>query len=165
MTISLRGADRDAIRARARFVLYYLSLVAAMNLAWEIVQLPLYTIWRIANPGYLAFAVAHCTAGDILIAAASLLMAVLLAGDRTWPWRRYRRVMALAIVIGIAYTMFSEWLNVEVRHSWAYSAWMPVLPLIGTGLAPVMQWIILPLAAFQVAQTWLGRPFDPPSLI
>lgn len=163
MTISLWGADRDAVRARARFVLCYLSVVAAMDLVWEIAQLPLYTMWHTADAGYLAFAVVHCTVGDILIAGASLSIAVLAAGERAWPLRRHRRVMALAIVIGIVYTMFSEWLNVDVRHSWAYSTWMPMLPLVGTGLAPVMQWMLVPLAAFQVAQTSLRRSSDPPS--
>lgn len=141
-------------------MLGYLSMVAAMDLAWEIAQLPLYTIWRTAEAGYLAFAVIHCTAGDVVIAAASLSLAVLLAADRAWPFRSYRRVMALAIVIGIAYTVFSEWLNVEVRQSWTYSVWMPVLPLLGTGLSPVLQWIFVPLAAFQMIRP---RPRLPPA--
>lgn len=149
--------------ARGRLVLVYLSMVAAMDLAWEIAQLPLYTIWRTADAGYLAFAVIHCTAGDVTIAAAALLLALMLAGDRSWPFRGYRRVMALAIGIGIAYTVFSEWLNIEIRQSWAYSAWMPVLPLLGTGLSPVLQWIFVPLAAFQIARPRLRPSLEPRS--
>lgn len=148
------------MRARGRFVLGYLSMLAAMDLAWEIAQLPLYTIWRTAGAGYLVFAVIHCTTGDVIIAAASLLVALLLAGDRAWPWRGHRRVMTLAIVIGVAYTVFSEWLNVEIWESWAYSAWMPVIPLLGTGVSPVLQWIFVPLAASQMARRQLRLPVD-----
>ena len=56
-----------------------------------------------------------------------------------------------AIVLGIGYTIFSEWLNVEVRRSWAYSSAMPVLPWLGTGLAPVLQWIFVPGFGFAMA--------------
>jgi hypothetical protein len=140
------------MQARTRFVLAYLSLIAIMDLAWEIAQLPLYTIWRTADARHLAFAVVHCTAGDTMIAAASSLIGVLLAGHRAWPLRHCRRAIAFAVVIGVAYTVLSEWLNVEIRQNWAYTAWMPVLPLLGTGLSPVLQWIFVPLAAFQLTR-------------
>jgi hypothetical protein len=51
-----------------------------LNLAWEIAQLPLYTIWW-TDPGpRIAFAVLHCTAGDLMIGAASLAAALLFVG-------------------------------------------------------------------------------------
>lgn len=37
--------------------------MAALNLLWEIAQLPLYTIYEEGEPAAIAFAVAHCTAG------------------------------------------------------------------------------------------------------
>jgi hypothetical protein len=64
-------------------------------------------------------------------------------------------VASLTIVGGLAYTIFSEWLNTEIRGSWAYSAWMPTLPLIGAGLSPFAQWIAVPVVAFW----WARRPF------
>src|SRR3546814_18807867 len=48
----------------------------------------------------------------------------------------------------LGYTVFSEWLNTEIRGSWAYADVMPTLTLIGTGVAPVAQWVVVPLAAF-----------------
>ena len=56
----------------------------ALNLAWEIAQLPLYTIWWTDPGSRIAFAAAHCTVGDLMIGAASLALALLLAG-RGWP--------------------------------------------------------------------------------
>jgi hypothetical protein len=47
-------------------------------------------------------------------------------------------------VLGIGYTVFSEWLNVDVRATWAYTEQMPVLPPLGTGLTPLLQWLIIP---------------------
>lgn len=72
---------------------------------------------------------------------------------RCWPSHGCARVAAVAIVLGVAYTVFSEWLNVAVRESWAYAPAMPRVPPLGTGLSPLLQWIIVPLAAF----TW-ARP-------
>jgi hypothetical protein len=50
--------------------------------------------------------------------------------------------------------VFSEWLNTEVRGSWAYSELMPVMPVVATGFSPVAQWIVIPIGAFW----WARRP-------
>ena len=85
----------------------------------------------------------------------ALLGALLLAGDRRWPEARFRRVAALTVLGGLAYTVFSEWLNTDIRGSWAYTDLMPRLPLIGTGVSPLAQWLVVPLAALW----WSRRPF------
>ena len=57
--------------------------------------------------------------------------------------------MALtAILLGLGYTVFSEWLNTQVRQSWSYTEAMPLLPPFGTGLTPFLQWVIVPAIAF-----------------
>ena len=56
-----------------------------------------------------------------------------------------------AIVRGAAYTILSEWLNVPIRRSWSYTAAMPVLPWLGTGLAPLLQWLVVPSLAFAIS--------------
>lgn len=133
----------------------YLIAVALGNLAWEVAQLPLYTIWYEGSTSEILFAAFHCTGGDLLIASMAVLAALLLAGDRRWPNARFRSVAVIAILGGLAYTLFSEWLNTEIRGSWAYAELMPQLPLIGTGVSPFAQWLVVPLAAFW----WAGRPF------
>ncbi|MBI1774074.1 MAG: hypothetical protein HYR63_01880 [Proteobacteria bacterium] len=65
---------------------------------------------------------------------------------------RFREVAVATVLIGIAYTIFSEWLNVQVRGSWAYSALMPVVPGTAIGLAPLLQWIAIPLLAFRLVR-------------
>lgn len=123
---------------------WYLFALTLANLGWETAHLPLYTIWEQGSLEQLAFAVLHCTAGDMLIACASLIIALLLAGTADWPVRRFAVVAATTVLIGVSYTIFSEWLNISVRRSWAYSPLMPVIPWIQTGLSPVAQWIVLP---------------------
>lgn len=83
--------------------------------------MPLYAIFHEGRPGQIAFAVAHCTAGDVLIALACYLVASAVMRDPVWPWHRPGGGVAVAIVTGVAHTVFSEWLNVSVRGSWAYA--------------------------------------------
>ena len=117
---------------------------AVLHLIWESGQLPLYAIWSTGSFGEMAFAVAHCTIGDAMIAASALLSALALFGRPCWPKTATRAVWLVTLLLGIAYTVYSEWLNVNVRRSWAYSELMPTVPIIGTGVAPLLQWIALP---------------------
>jgi hypothetical protein len=137
----------------------YFCAVPAGNLIWETLHLPLYTIWKTGTLKEQAFAVIHCTLGDLLIAVSTLTLALVVAGNNDWPQRRFWPVAILTIVLGVGYTIFSEWLNVVVRASWAYSDWMPVITLFGLriGLSPLLQWIVVPAAAFSMAKRVAGK--------
>ena len=134
-------------RGRPELLRFFLA-VSVGNLMWEIAHVPLYTLWVTGNWGEIAYAVFHCTGGDVLIAASSLAVAWVLFGRSGWPHRGYRRVAIAMIAVAVSYTVFSEWLNVEVRGSWAYRDLMPRLPWLGTGLTPLLQWIVVPVVAF-----------------
>jgi hypothetical protein len=123
------------------------------HLAWEIAQLPLYTIWYEGSPGWIAFATLHCAGGDVLIAGGALLVALLLFGTGRWPDERYVAIAVPVVLAGIAITIVGEWYHTEVRNSWAYSILMPTVPGLGTGLSPFLQWIVIPTAAL-----WWARP-------
>jgi hypothetical protein len=127
-------------------VVRYVSAIAVGNLVWEMLQLPRYTLWRT-----VVFAALHCWVGDLLIASVSLGVSIMIAG-RSWPVHTYVRVAAVTLVLGVTYTVFSEWLNVTVRGSWAYASAMPRVPPLGTGLSPLLQWIAVPLGAFAWAR-------------
>ena len=139
--------------------LSYLLGMLGLNLAWEIAQLPLYTIWSEAPAGEIAFAVAHCTAGDLLIGSAALVLALFATRShalRTWNWTG---IALTAVLLGVAYTAFSEWMNTSIRGNWQYSSLMPRLPLgaASIGLSPLAQWLIVPPLAM-----WLVARRDPP---
>jgi hypothetical protein len=126
----------------------YFAISAILHLIWEMLQLPLYTIWSTGSSAEVAFAVLHCTTGDLMIASLSLLIALLVVGNRSWPSERFTSVMMTTIIIGIGYTVYSEWVNTAVRKTWQYSNLMPTLPVLGTGPSPFIQWLIVPSIAF-----------------
>ena len=162
----------DAVGPRWRHqiigLVLYAVLSAVGHLLWEIVQLPLYTLWRTASRAELAFAVLHCTGGDILIAVSVLLASVVLLRAWSWPRAQASPVAALAIPFGIAYTAYSEWLNVYVRQSWIYDQKMPTLTILGyqIGASPLAQWLIVPAAVLAVLASirgWVNESEPPKS--
>ncbi len=138
----------------------YLAIIVTGNLAWEVAQMPLYTLWRTGSPYEIAFAVVHCTGGDVLIAGASLVGGLLLLGVVDWPKSRFLAVGGTAIAFGLACTVYSEQLN-TARNAWTYSALMPVLPWLGTGLAPLAQWVVVPALAFRATWSLAQRTIAP----
>jgi len=126
-----------------------------VNLVWEAFQLPLYTIWWSEPWSSIIFALVHCTVGDLMIDSVALALAVSIAGQG-WPanGRARRRVVIVTTLVGVSYTIFSEWLNVEVRQTWAHTELMPRLPPLDTGLTPILQWLTLPGLALTIARRW-----------
>jgi hypothetical protein len=126
-----------------------IGLAAIGQFFWEAAQLPLYTLWRIGTPREIAFALFHCSGGGVLITTATFAAAAALAQAFRWPPFGWRMAFT-AIVLGAAYTILSEWLNVQIRRTWSYTAAMPVLPFVGTGLTPLLQWLIVPTLALAI---------------
>ena len=126
-------------------MLVYLAASALGHLLWEIAQLPFYTIWADGGFGQIGFAVLHCTAGDVLIAATALVLA-------QWAFAPVgRRVVGATLVIGAAYTAGSEYVHAVIRTDWPYSQLMPTLPILGIGALPMAQWLVIPAIALHLA--------------
>jgi hypothetical protein len=123
-----------------------LLFIAIGNILWEFTQLPGFTDWSEAGWSWIVFIAVLGTAGDILIAATCLVLVLVAIGDKSWPLGRfsYWRVAALATLAGIAYTTYSEWRHAVVLHHWTYSAVMHVVPGLGVGLLPLLQWMLIP---------------------
>ena len=130
----------------------------ALNLAWEVAQLPLYALDRYAGWPALAFAVLHCTFGDAAMAFASYVIAALATGTPRWPLQRPLAGLAVVLIAGELFTIWAEWNNVYVLRNWAYAAGMPTIG--GIGLAPLAQWIMLPVAALMIVRNRRRPPVD-----
>lgn len=126
----------------------WLGWMLALNLMWEVVQMPLYTLPPAPFPFFTAYSILHCTIGDGLIASALYVGTAFIAGRR-WPAEAPLRGLAVLLPFGLAYTAYSEWRNVYIVGSWGYSTVMPTI--FGVGLTPLAQWLVLPLVA-----TWLA---------
>ena len=138
MQTSSRPHAFDALRPLTA----WLGVGLVLHLVWEIAQLPLYTIFRDAGTGFIAFAVFHCLLGDVVISAVSYGVAAGLLRDMRWSISRPWVGALIAFPLGVTYTGWSEWYNVYRAGSWQY---MPAMPLVfGVGLSPLLQWLFVP---------------------
>ena len=118
------------------------ALAFAVNLAWEIAQVRLYTLWAAADGRTVAWSLFHCSVGDAMIALAMFAAAGVVLRRADWPESRPWAGGAIVVIGTLAYTAWSEWYNVYRAGGWAYSASMPLV--FGIGLSPLLQWLILP---------------------
>ena len=139
--------------ARAFIARRYLPWLAGLNLAWETLQIPLFTIWTEASAGAITFAVFHCTLGDVLIGTVSLVLALILGREGPFAQWHWRRIIGLMLLLGPGYTIFSEWLNTSLFR-WSYSELMPTLNIVGfeLGVSPLLQWFVTPPLALHLAR-------------
>ena len=144
----MNGLDTRSVQTTWNAVWQYLVWIMILMLVWEIAQLPLYTLWRTAGWRDQIVSVLHCTAGDIAIALTALIFSVLVT-NRSWPATEKSSMLICLIGLGVGYTIYSEWSNLA-RGAWAYTERMPTLPLFGTGLAPLLQWLLLPPLALRL---------------
>ena len=119
------------------------ALAFSFNLAWEIAHVRLYTLWTEADGLGVAWALFHCTLGDVVIALGAFLLAAIVLGRIDWPVSRPAAGSIFVVASTVAYTSWSEWYNVYRVGSWRYTELMPTI--FGIGLSPLLQWLILPV--------------------
>ena len=120
------------------------ALAFVLHLTWEIAQVRLYTIWAAADRIGVAWALLHCTLGDVAIALAMFALAGMVLRRADWPASRPWAGAAIVVIGAMAFTAWSERYNVYRAGNWGYTASMPTI--FGIGLFPLLQWLIVPPA-------------------
>lgn len=114
-----------------------------LSFLWEALQSPFYVDTFVDPWLEVVYNRLHCSAGDLFILLIAFWIVALLWG-RSWMSRPDLAPFVSFLIIGLAYAAFSEYRNVQVLQSWAYSDWMP--SIWGIGLLPLFQWIVVPTA-------------------
>jgi hypothetical protein len=113
-----------------------------VNYVWEMAQMPLYEDMPFSelSSWLLCF---RASLGDGLIIVA--IWGIGAAVYRSVFWFRPLRIgpALLLLAAGALIAVLIE-LHALTARRWAYSDLMPVLPLIGTGLSPLVQLLVLP---------------------
>ena len=120
-----------------------------LNFPWEILQATLFV--GMAD-GLFIDAIKGCaqgTVGDAVIMLLSYWTVSGIARSKDWIFTPSRKQLSLFVAIGVLITATIEWLATHGYwvQSWKYSPAMPVVPGIGIGISPLLQWIVLPLVA------------------
>lgn len=115
-----------------------------LNYPWEFLQVPFFA-GMAAAPHWPA--VLFCTraaAGDAAIAVAAYWIVAAMVRRRAWVTTPNMRHVVGFVAAGLVITTIVERLATEVWNRWEYAAIMPTLPVLGTGVVPLLQWIVLP---------------------
>lgn len=120
-----------------------------LNFPWEMWQAPLYQ--GMADASHRT-ALVRCTLaalGDVVILLGAFWAVALVERRRAWIVAPRARTLAMFVGLGLFVTVVLElaatWMDIPVL-SWRYSGAMPVIPILGVGLSPMAQWIVVPLA-------------------
>jgi hypothetical protein len=125
-----------------------------LNLIWEIVQLPLYEGFTDYKDHFWG-----CFVASIVDAVTVLLLYFLFAflnGGFNWIKHLNWQTAALLILVGGAIAVgFEHW--AFALEQWGYTNRMPVVPVINTGLSPLLQLMILPLMTYLISYKLLEK--------
>ena len=119
-----------------------------LNFPWEIMQAPLYHGMPGAAHWDAVKVCALATSGDGVIMLLAYSGAALLVRDGWWVMRPCWAPLLAMIGIGVTITVPLERLALASENpawGWRYAETMPVVPVIGIGVTPVLQWVVLPL--------------------
>ncbi len=130
------------MKAAFKRIALWAGVAFVLHLLWEAAHVPLYTLWNEGDWPKIARYVLHCTLGDVIIATGLFLVTAVVFRHLDWPLRTPLGGGILMVVIGVAYTAFSEWYNVYRVAAWSYAPGMPLVA--GLGITPLLQWTVVP---------------------
>ena len=115
-----------------------------LNFTWEILQIPFFHGMEQARHWDAVLLCTLATLGDVGIALTAFWTIAWLGGGHTWPLRPAAVQVAGFASVGILITIAFELLATQVWNRWNYSELRPVIPILGVGLIPLLQWMVLP---------------------
>lgn len=121
------------------FTIFILAFI--LNLAWELLQGPLYSGYSF-NAQHISFCALASVADAIMVVLLYFFLG-LIYKDALWIRNlTVTRVLVIILIGGIGAIVF------EARHimvaSWVYADSMPIIPYTDVGLSPILQFMILP---------------------
>lgn len=115
-----------------------------LNLPWELLQIPFFTgMPSIAHWDGVIQCVA-AAAGDAVILLVAFWATACLRRTREWISRPTLKAIAVFVALGIIVTIVLEWWATGDSGRWTYAETMPTIPWLGTGVLPLLQWLLIP---------------------
>lgn len=144
---------------RERFGQFFaMTLLASfvVNEVWEMAQMAAYVeTATLSWTGTLGLCT-RAALGDVGIIASVYAAGALAAGDLGWGLHGRWNSYVTTGVLGLAYAALLEHAALAAGH-WSYTKRMPVVPVLGAGLWPLLQLTLLPPLTFLFARWWAGR--------
>ncbi len=128
-----------------------------LNLAWELIQIPLYKN-SAYNTNHIAFC-ALASLADVLMVLLLYLGLALIFKNPFWIKHLKPYQFALVVIIGGVGAVLSEMRHLSLG-SWAYDNSMPLIPVVNVGISPLLQFMILPILIYFLSFKCLKKVYD-----
>lgn len=115
-----------------------------LHFVWEYLQAPTYEGMADLNHWEGVKLCTSATFGDVGFALSAFWLASATARSRYWFRRPSVPALLVFIGTGLALTIGFEYYYTNVTLRWTYSDLMPLVPPFGTGLSPLLQWLVVP---------------------
>lgn len=115
-----------------------------LNFIWEMWQIPFFVDIPSGTHWAGVVACTQATFGDAAISIVAFWCVAALARSRRWIYKPSSLQIGSFIMVGVVITIVFEAIATVFLDRWSYSSSMPTIPILGTGLFPLLQWIFLP---------------------
>lgn len=139
-------------RRFATILAAYVLFSFLLHFVWEMLQSPLYDSLRNLPHAEAVQVCALATLGDVGIALVAYVGAALVQRAHLWILDPRIATWVIYLIIGLAITVLFEYLATGTLQRWTYSDQMSRLPVLGTGVSPLLQWLVVPSIVL-----WLTR--------
>lgn len=126
-----------------------------LNLPWEFLQAPFFEGLAEAPHWNAILICTGATIADGLIVLVAFWTTSSIWRDRAWFMRPDLWQITSYVLVGLFVTFVVEHLatrSTDPNWSWRYSELMPIVPGLGIGLTPLLQWMLIPPAV-----VWFSR--------
>lgn len=140
----------DDIQSTLRFLVRLFLVAVGINFVWEMAQMPLYESMPF-DEAYAWWLCFRASLGDGVIIL--FIWAVGWAVFRGSTWFQPLRAANIVVLLftGAVIAVAIE-IHALGTGRWAYSDLMPIVPVAGVGLSPLIQLLILPWISMVVAK-------------
>jgi hypothetical protein len=135
-----------------RFQVHLFLIAVSLHLIWEVAQIKAYDF----PETNLMTDVIGCflpTLGDGLMTLIIFWSGWVVFRDSQWILNPGLKGYLLTLVVGLLLAVIVEW-NAFRTGAWSYNEQMITIPILGVGLLPVLQMLVLPPLIFLVLQ-WI----------
>ena len=127
-----------------------------LNWLWEMIQMPAYVEMAGRSWGETALPCARAALGDVAMTLGIYGIGSLSAGRSSWGMDHQWNVYLAAALLGGLCAAAYEW-NSLATGRWSYNEHMPIVPVLGVGLWPQLQLMLLVPSSLGVAAWWSSR--------
>lgn len=115
-----------------------------LSFLWEVQQMPFYQV----SPELSCFErTRNCTlatVGDVGISLVSFWVVAAISKSCHWVQQPNWKQISIFTLVGVVITVVFEALATGPLNVWKYAESMVTIPVLGTGLLPLLMWLLIP---------------------